>query len=88
MKIICVVLSLFIIFAIGYSANDGYHCQPSDRTNKICPLYVMEMCAWYYPEVCQGTVTIGGTCARSGTNSCVDCQDPKVERVTMGKCPV
>lgn len=91
MKAFLIFLSVVcMLFNVCYTIsepNNYYYCQPSDRHVRACPLYVMEMCAWYYKEVCEGTVTIGGTCARAGTNSCVDCQDAKVERVSIGKCP-
>ena len=79
---------LFFVLLLNLCQSQTPHvCTPEERENKICPLYYMQMCAWYYPEVCANIITLGGTCAKSAGNSCIACQDPKVEKVTMGACP-
>jgi len=89
MKFISLALLFFFLSTLCYSIADtdtAHYCTPEERGPHPCPLYYMDMCAWYYQQYCTG-VTIGGTCAENAGNSCFACSDSKVEKVTMGKCP-
>ena len=56
----------------------GYVCKPSDRTNKICPQYVIHGCICY----------TNGRCVNGEVNKCVDCQQSNVYSVLEGRgCP-
>ena len=90
MKFLYITLALLVFsslcLSIDTAADGARYCLPAERGTHICPLYYMEMCAWYYKEYCT-EITIGGTCAKSAGNSCFACADPKIEKTTVGPCP-